>query len=559
MPLDFSDQNLHGKNFNGQDLSGANFSNADIRGANFANTSLRDANFTGARAGIQCRWLVLLTIASWFLSGISALSLGFSANLALYLFTPSIIQSITIIPGLIAVAILVTFLFAAYQKGFKVAVILAVIATAVAGIVTSVFAGTVAASISFIIAGTLIFAIAGTIAVTTTIAMTIAVAGKIAGFIAIFIAAILSTTTAVATLVTVAAVGGASTFGVILVVVLTLVSCYMGWDVLTKDEKYGFIRSIAIGWASIGGTSFRNADLTYANFSQAILKSSDFRNARLNGINWQAAKKLDQASVGNSVLSNPVIRTLLVTKNGYKQSYIGANLQGVNLQDANLVEASLKRTNLSGAMLQNANLSWSNLTEALATGTDFKSAILTGACIQNWNIDHTTRFEEIDCQFVFLLEKPNKFGSRERRPSNPDTFFKRGEFTKLFESALNTVDLAFRKDLDWRAFVEAFRKIQIFSGDTELSIQSIEKKEDGDFLLKISVPPEVEKSEITRQFFENYQLAIQDIEAKYRADLQGKDREKEIYRQQLQELRKIIETLANRPIIIDPEQQNAEK
>jgi uncharacterized protein YjbI with pentapeptide repeats len=559
MPLDFSGRNLRGQNFRGQDLSGANFSNADIRGANFTNASLRGANFTGARAGIQRRWLLILTITSWFLAGISAFSLGFAANLALYLFAPSIIQNITIIPGLSALAILVTFLFGVYRKGYGIALILAVIAIAVAGIVTSAFAGAVAASASYIIAGTLIFAIAGIVAITAAVAMTIAVSGKIAGFIAIFIIAILSTTTALSTVVAVA--GGSGTFGIILVVVLTLVSCYRGWHTLA-DEKYAFIRAIAIGWAAIGGTSFRNADLTCADFTKATLKSSDFRNARLNSVNWRAAKKLDQARVGNSVLSNPAIRALLVTKNGYKQSYTGADLHGVNLQDAYLVEANLKRADLSGAVFQNANLSRSNLTEVLATGTVFTKAMLTGACIQSWNISHTTKLDDIDCQFVFLLENPNELGSCERRPSDPNTFFNHGEFTKLFEGALDTVDIIFRKGLDSKAFVEAFRTIKVESGVTELSIQNIEKREDGDVLLQFFVSREVDKSEITRQFLENYQLAIQDIEAKYITELQAKDREVEIYQKESKELREILKTIAGQSIVsivIDSEQQDAEK
>jgi uncharacterized protein YjbI with pentapeptide repeats len=553
MSLDFSGRNLRGQNFKGQDLSEANFRNADIRGANFTNALLRGANFTGAKAGIQRRWSVILTIASWLLAGLSALSLGFVANLTIYLFASDIVRNITIIPGLTALGVLAIFLFSAYRKGLGIALNLAVVAIAVAGIVTSFFVGAVAASVSFIIAGTLIFAIAGIIATTATVAMTIAVSGKVAGHITVFIIAILSAATAVATVVAAAAVGGASVFGVVLVLVLALISCYMGWDALAKGEKYSFIRAIAIGWATIGGTSFRNADLTYVDFSRATLKSSDFRNARLNGINWYGARKLDLARVGNSVLLSPAIRALLVTKNGYGQSYIGANLHGVNLQEADLRYANLKRADLSGAILKGANLSFSNLTKVLATGADFTRACITGACIQSWNIDQTTNLNDVNCEFVFLSEEFNSYGIRERLPHRPDKVFTSGEFTRLFIGTLNTVDLIFRGGLNREAFAEALKNVQAIAGDTEFSIQSLQKKDDG-ILLTLSVPSEVDKSEIEQQFSETYQLVLKDLEEKYKAELQAKDRAVDIYRRQLVNLEEIIEKLASQPIVIDTKQ-----
>ena len=72
MALDFSGQNLRGRNFKGrQDLAGANFSYADIRGANFTNANLTGANFSHAKAGLQRRWAIFLVLGSWLLSGLS--------------------------------------------------------------------------------------------------------------------------------------------------------------------------------------------------------------------------------------------------------------------------------------------------------------------------------------------------------------------------------------------------------------------------------------------------------------------------------------------------------
>jgi len=68
--------------------------------------------------------------------------------------------------------------------------------------------------------------------------------------------------------------------------------------------------------------------------------------------------------------------------------------------------ANLKQANLSGATLAQANLSFANLTETQALATDFTEACFTGAYLEAWNIDATTNLDRVDCQFVYLLEKP---------------------------------------------------------------------------------------------------------------------------------------------------------
>ncbi|HEY9695852.1 MAG TPA: pentapeptide repeat-containing protein [Trichocoleus sp.] len=159
----------------------------------------------------------------------------------------------------------------------------------------------------------------------------------------------------------------------------------------------------------------------------------------------------------------------------------GANLDGINLESANLTWADL-----SGATLHRAKLKNANLLEALALHTDFTGATLTGACLKAWNIDSHTNLENVDCRYVYLLRD-----QQERRPSSGD--FAPGEFTKLFEEALNTVDLIFRNGVDWKAFVAAFQTVQVQNEDTELTIQSIENKGDGVVVVRVNVPPETNK------------------------------------------------------------------
>ena len=252
------------------------------------------------------------------------------------------------------------------------------------------------------------------------------------------------------------------------------------------------------------------------------------------------------------------IRSLLVTGNGRSKSYFGANLKGANLIGADLKEANLKDANITEATLQGACLEWANLTLAQAVGTDFTSAQMTGACVEACNIASTTKLNNVDCRFIYLLENPMPgTDERERLPSSGD--FQPGEFSKLFEEVLNTSDLILRNGIDWKAFVNAFKNVQNQNEDTELVLQSIENKGDGVVVVKVGVPDGVDKEKIHNDFTQNYQLALQAVEEKYKAQLQKKDEEISIYRQQSGEMTEIVKLLANKPIKVQVDNKLKDK
>ncbi len=540
----FQNANLRGQNFKGQDLSGADFSNADIRSANFSQANLTGANFTGAKAGLQKRWVILqLLIAIPLSAAMDFVAVIFPATFTAGFLTPSSIEEFTIFPGLLSLFTIAVVFFAIARQGCTTRALMTIalavtLAGALALAVTLAVAGAgagpvaVAAAVALALAVTLAVALAGAAALAAALAGTGAGAGPVAGAV---------TAGAVALAVTGAVTAGAVAVAVALALAILLLSFYVAWRALKGDEKFALVRTFSVAFGALGGTLFYQADLTRANFSNATLKSTNFREADLTHVCWKEAQKLDRSRVGDSILASPAVRDLLISRMGYKKSYVNANFRGANLAGVNLNQANLQWAVLSEAVLRRADLREANLREVLALDTDFTGASFTGACIEAWNIDATTKLESIDCQHVYLLRN-----QQERRPSSGN--FAPEEFTKLFEEALSTVDLIFRNGVDWKAFIAAFTQVQVENEDTELTIQSIENKGDGVVVVRVNVPPETDKTKIHSEFNQNYEAALKALEAKYQTELKAKDTEITIYREQSANMWTTINSLASRPI-----------
>jgi hypothetical protein len=95
------------------------------------------------------------------------------------------------------------------------------------------------------------------------------------------------------------------------------------------------------------------------------------------------------------------------------------------------------------------------------------------------------------------------------------------------------------------------KQVQVQNEDTPLAIQSIENKGDGVVVVKVQVPPGTNKEKIHQDFNQNYQLALEAVEAKYKAQLAAKDNEIAIYREKSADLKEIIALQATRPIHVE--------
>ena len=289
---------------------------------------------------------------------------------------------------------------------------------------------------------------------------------------------------------------------------------------------------------------FREADLRRLRLSGAFLNNTNLRGAQLSGTD------LNKAFLSRAVL-------------------VGADLSGANLAKAILVEADLskaifnradlRKANLTkavlvGAVLVGADLSETNLIRTQALETNFSDTTFTGACLENWHINSDTKLEGVICEYVYLKRE-----QQERRPSNPNENFASGEFTTLVRKVLETVDLIFKDGIDWQAFLISFQKLQkeqrirVEDENEQLPIiRAIENKDDGAFVIRVSVPAKSDKAEFEKSFKREYEHQLKAIEEKYSSQLNAKNNEIiSIYRQNSADLLQLAKLAASRPITLE--------
>ena len=277
------------------------------------------------------------------------------------------------------------------------------------------------------------------------------------------------------------------------------------------------------------GARLRRADLSGADLSGANLREADLSRAKLSG-----------ATLSGADLS-------------------GTHLNGADLSGADLSGANLNGADLSGANLREADLSGANLDQAKALNTNFTRANLTGACIQDWNINQETIFEKVICDYIYYKFDGETKTYQDRRPRDPNKIFNAGDFQRLIETARETVDLIFSDGIDWKAFLESFQGLQIESENGELSIAGILKKQDGTFVIQIDAPQNTDKAELENRFYQVYEQKLALIEQNYQAQLANKEQEithrdrelLQLYREKSTDMTEIAKLLATRPMTIE--------
>ncbi len=412
MTLDFSGQNLRGRSFKGRkDLAGANFSYADIRGADFTNTLLVEANFSQAQAGREPGWAIILLGVSLLLSALSGWASAWAGVITGGALTHQ--DPIQLLAGVVVLTTLAVCMTVTLRQGLVNA-----------GSILLVVGVTAAAALGTLGGGTVIVSALATAVGAVAIAMVASAAGAGAGAgSAVVVAGAAATAAGMSVAITsseTTAVTGsvAAAVGVAIAMAAAGLSASVSWKAFAGDPKYTFLRQLTITFAAIGGTCFRGANLTDADFTQATLESTSFRRANLTRTCWFQAQKLSLACVGGTYLENEQVRQLVVTGEGQNQNFDHCFLRGINLRGANLVEASFVGADLTEANLQSANLSKAKLMQAHLDGADLTGARLVAACIEDWGITNETKFDKVQYEYVF-----RRLGQKRRpKPETPPPF-----------------------------------------------------------------------------------------------------------------------------------------
>jgi uncharacterized protein YjbI with pentapeptide repeats len=482
---DFRRINVCGQSFKGQNLAGADFSEADIseadiRSTNFAKANLTQTNFSGAICGIQKRWwlvqqLLALIIAA--LSIILSLFLGVLIATALFSIDEPSNQTGYQVAGFTTLLLLIVTILSIAFKGFTFTAFFIVAAGSFVGII-------VAGSLFAISSNGSLYTVAGSLFPELAVAGSV-VAVAVAGYsvtlfvfdVAIVVIGFINNGFVNGSVVT-------FTIVVTVTIIVVLFSFYITWETRKGNEKFILLRTFYVVFISaIGGTNFAEADLTGSNFNKTVIKSTNLQNTNLTQVSWREAEEHDLARWGSSILANGKVRQLLVSLNGEGEDYQNIDLTGVNLVRANLEGAKFKNAILNRSTLRYANLKNANLREAICIETDFTSADLTGACLQNWNYDHTTKLNGVECQEVFLIEGENgKY--EERLPYDKNKYFQKGDFEKIYRKIITSIKLLLQNGMDNPQEVRLALE-QLMTENPELSLQGLKKVGNNDLIATI--------------------------------------------------------------------------
>lgn len=510
MLQDFSNKNLCNQSFRKKNLAGCSFANTDIRGVDFTNANLVGTNFVNAKAGLSASWStaifsfsILLIVLSGFVSGYAGTALG------------TLFAEGSFFLGWIVLATLIVFWVVSILKGLGAALgVVSLLATELVVLFVAItpdadHAGR--ALLSFVALGG---AISGVVGWALSVAL-----GRSSRFV---------TALAMLGAVVGAALGIAANREIIGVVIImaavAILGSYIGTAALKNGHRYSLIYKLAIGISTAKSTCFRDADLTDANFTEAVLENADFRGATLIRTRWQQARKLEKANVGRTYLENPHVMQLVVKGYGADTKFNRLDLRGLNLKGAQLSNASFIGSDLSDSTLQGADLSSAKLVQTQLHRANLSEACLTGAFIQNWGISTETNLDLVQCDYIYMRYPTEDDPDPSRKPDNKQEIFRKGDFSAFIAPIIKTLDTYQKQNVDPRAITVtaktldlyhyegidpsaaaiAFQRLAEQHPEAKLEVVSLEGRGDERIRVQATVADEANRSELSEAYFQSY-------------------------------------------------------
>jgi|GEM_PF-2225131 len=291
---------------------------------------------------------------------------------------------------------------------------------------------------------------------------------------------------------------------------------------LNQSKKYNDIdlKDCDLSNAQLDDIDLTDSNLENTNFSGASLNNAILSNVNASGANFKNTK-MSNVNLRNAQLKNALFDSADLTKSdltdsqAHQAKFDYANLENCIFTESDLYQASFSNANLTNSFFNKAELTQvnfsfaklndTNFTKAQLSETNFNESELTGACIENWNINSKTNLHSAKADFVYLQNN-----QKERRPHS-GTFIE-DEFGKMFQKITSTLEILFANDINWKAFFVSLENLKIDSGNKNIKVKSIEQKEDGVFVIGLSVPEESDKAQLYDKFKQDYEFLLLKIE-----------------------------------------------
>lgn len=101
------------------------------------------------------------------------------------------------------------------------------------------------------------------------------------------------------------------------------------------------------------------------------------------------------------------------------------------------------------------------------------------------------------------------------------------------------------------SFLQSFQGLQVESQNGELSISGILKRRDGNLVIQVDIPQDIDKGNFEQAFFQKYEQERKLLEQKHQKQLEYKEVELQCYREQKTDLMELVKVVANRTITVE--------
>ena len=276
LTIDYSKKNLRGESFKDEYLVNTSFKGSDLRGVDFSGADLTGADLSQVKTGIP----PFKTFLIFFVTLVVSMASGYMAMLA-----GNTIQEMLksddvkiMIAGIVSIILIVAFIVYYYLKGGSIVIKYLLVPVIL---------------LSVVIAGIAYFSGLGTGRglLFLCLSLLMGVILIVLGTVARALAGVLSSTILFLLVTATGSVFGSRIGGGLSATILALACVLISKKAMSGAKGFESLRKVASLITQKFGTSFQNANLTNANFSQTIIQNADFTNADLTSVNWTDSKK----------------------------------------------------------------------------------------------------------------------------------------------------------------------------------------------------------------------------------------------------------------------------